>query len=248
MPSSRPKYIVIIDPSTRHPEQEVCRRIDQLSSLPCRLFRPALPLELRYGALGLNELETINVRHIGGLLILGGGASPNDNFAWQKRLITWLTKKGGILESCCPILGICYGHQLLGHLAGGQVEMLWEEHCEKGLRSISFTQITLGLEAHQDYQFVVSHREGLVSLPKNWCSLTPRSEIYTGHCPQGVKAYEIIMHQNKPWWGVQAHIDATPEFLSQNNIEVNYPTPYSGEIMMRTFLNICHKYSKLSTN
>ena len=248
MPNDSSKYLIIIDPSTRHPEQEVCQRIRQLSPLPSRLYRPALPSRLRYGALGLNELEDLNIKQIAGLLILGGGASPNDSLPWQTRLINWLTKKGGILESKCPILGVCYGHQLLGYLAGGQIRMLWEEHCEKGLRSVSFTQMTLGLKAQQDYSLVVSHREGLISLPENWHSLTPEATIYTDYQPQGVKAYEMIMHQSKPWWGVQAHIDATPEFLIQNHIKENYPRPYAGETMIHTFLNICHGYSKLSAN
>ena len=248
MPTPHPKYLIIVDPSTRHPEVEVCQKISQLTPLPCLLFRPALPQELRFGASGFAELEMISIKQIAGLIILGGGASPNDTLPWQDRLISWLKKKQGVLELDCPILGICYGHQLLGYLAGGRVDMLWNEYCEKGLREVSFKQMVLGLEAHKSYPLIVSHREGLISLPDHWFSLTHEAKIYTEKHPQGVQAYEMIAHQSKPWWGIQAHIDASPEFLYQNDIKVRYPKPYAGAIMLQTFLETCLRYSEISSN
>ena len=192
------------------------------------------------------NLRALNIKQIAGLLILGGGASPNDSLPWQTRLINWLTKKDGILESKCPILGVCYGHQLLGYLAGGQVRMLWEEHCEKGLRSVSFTQMTLGLKHSKTSTCCITSKGSLAYQKTAFFNAKPT--IYTDYKPQGVKAYEMIMHQSKPWWGVQAHIDATPEFLIQNHIKEGYPRPYAGETMIHTFLNICYGYSKLSSN
>lgn len=229
--------IILIDPSTRHPELEVCEYIMNRSRLTTHLVRPGLNNHMRHGALSVDGLWAIDLDRISAILILGGGASPNDRLIWQSELIKWLTHQGGPLSRQLPLLGVCYGHQLLGHICGGKVAYLWNEQCEKGLREIQLSEDVLGVSMVKNVPLVVSHREGLVTLPSNWRSLTLSPMIESANGYGRVLAYEVIKHQTYPWWGIQAHIDATPQFLLNNQIPSQLPQPYLGKVMIDTFIS-----------
>ena len=77
------KQIILIDPSTRHPELEVCEQIIERSLLTTHLVRPGLDKANRYGALGVHDLWVIDLNQVSAVIILGGGASPNDQIIWQ---------------------------------------------------------------------------------------------------------------------------------------------------------------------
>ena len=52
-----------------------------------------------------------------GVIITGSPAMVTDREPWSERLAEWLVLAHGRL----PILGVCYGHQLLAHALGGSV-------------------------------------------------------------------------------------------------------------------------------
>jgi GMP synthase (glutamine-hydrolysing) len=54
-----------------------------------------------------------------GVVITGSSAMVTDRHAWSERSADWLRKA---VEAEMPILGICYGHQLLAHALGGEVD------------------------------------------------------------------------------------------------------------------------------
>jgi GMP synthase (glutamine-hydrolysing) len=53
-----------------------------------------------------------------GVVVTGSPAMVSDREAWSERAGEWLVRS---LEAGTPILGICYGHQLLAQALGGEV-------------------------------------------------------------------------------------------------------------------------------
>ena len=52
-------------------------------------------------------------------LITGGKYSVFDDLDWQHKLFDFIQQ---IYNNNIPLLGICYGHQAIAHVLGGQVE------------------------------------------------------------------------------------------------------------------------------
>ena len=231
-------FLALIDPSTRHPEVETCAQIKARSPISTVTIHPALP---RHQYPHTQPLETLTQRDPGdlaGVIILGGGASPLTSSSWRDRLIEWLTAPDGPMQKRLPMLGICYGHQLLGYLAGGQIINLWEGEAVKGIRDVTFCEPTLGLIDQRAYPLIVSHREGLTSPPQGWKELTRPTKL-TGPCGTlKVRAVEVMKHEQLPWWGFQAHIDATDEFIIQNQIPTPLPPSYAGWTIIEQFLEL----------
>ena len=53
-----------------------------------------------------------------GILITGSHSMVTDRLEWSERTAAWLTQA---VNAGRPVLGICYGHQLLAHALGGEV-------------------------------------------------------------------------------------------------------------------------------
>ena len=114
--------------------------------------------------------------------------------------------------------------------------MLWEEACTKGQREIRLSEPVLGLDVSRSYPLIVSHREGLREVPEGWHSLGSSSIIEGPSGTQPAEAVEVMRHEDAPWWGFQAHVDATPSFLVNNHIPNELPQPYAGEEVIRSFV------------
>ncbi|MBD8697282.1 glutamine amidotransferase [Stenotrophomonas sp. CFBP 13718] len=111
-----------------------------MNPLPFLIIETGRPLAAlrRYGrfphwirvAAGLEERETRvvdaehgdalpDVRDYAGVLVTGSAAYVTDRAEWSERSATWLRHA---VHGGTPVFGICYGHQLLAHALGGEVD------------------------------------------------------------------------------------------------------------------------------
>lgn len=137
------------------------------------------------------------VTQVAGAIITGSHAMVSEQAPWSERLIPWLQQ---LHAAGVPLLGICYGHQLLAHAFGGQVGY-HPQGIEIGTRPVellaaaSNDPLFHSLPARFPAQLV--HRQTVLTLPDEAICLA-RNE----HEPH--QAFRL----GETCWGVQFH----PEF------------------------------------
>lgn len=151
------------------------------------------------------------VHSVKGVVVSGSSAMVTDRAPWSERTAEWLREA---VRREVPTLGICYGHQLLAHALGGEVD-----YNPRG-RNIGTIDVELQNDARSDrlfgvfghsLQVSVSHRQCVRTLPPGSTLLAstpldPHHAFRAGSCA----------------WGVQFH----PEFdagITRGYIEARRP-------------------------
>ena len=125
-----------------------------------------------------------------GIILSGGPSSIYENNAPR------CDRK--ILEIGVPVLGICYGHQLLAHYLGGRVKK--SEKMEYGVTQITVDRRDLILKGHGRRETVwMSHGDTVFAMPENFEVLA-----HSRNCP--ISAFR---HSEQPIYGVQWHPEVT---------------------------------------
>jgi GMP synthase (glutamine-hydrolysing) len=134
---------------------------------------------------------------VAAVVLTGSSAMVSTREAWSERTAAWLRE---VVEVGTPLLGICYGHQLLAHALGGRVG------ANPRGREIGTVEIELRPEARRDALFgelpdrvamQATHLESVLELPPGARLLAASS----GDPHQAFAVGSLV-------WGVQFH----PEF------------------------------------
>lgn len=136
---------------------------------------------------------------LGGIVITGSSAMVSEREDWSERTAAWLP---GAVMAAVPVLGICYGHQLLAHALGGEVGPN-----PRG-REIGTVEVDLSAAAGDPLledlgdrcSFNATHVESVLRLP-------PRS-IRLAHTASDPNHAFALAGTPRRVWGVQFH----PEF------------------------------------
>jgi GMP synthase (glutamine-hydrolysing) len=144
-----------------------------------------------------------NRANVKGLILSGGPQSVFEQDAPQM--------DQGILALDLPLLGLCYGHQLIAHMAGGSVKLAEKKEFGVAIATIdSPVGVLRGLGKQE--KVWMSHGDTVYSLPQDYDTLA-----HTENCP--VAAFR---HRNRSIYGLQWH----PEVVHTEN----------GDSMLSNFL------------
>lgn len=192
-PSVSHETIVVLDFGSQY-SMLIARRVRELDTY-CEL----LPFD--------TPIEALASRDIRGVILSGGPSSVYEEGAPQAP--DW------VFESGLPVLGICYGMQLLAHQLGGQVAPGAER--EFGPATIdrsAETPLLAGLPAHLDVW--MSHGDRLDRLPPGFASVATSAN----------SPYAVMADTTRNYYGLQFH----PEVVH---------TPRGKDILRNFVRDIC---------
>jgi len=193
MASAATEEVVVLDYGGQY-SQLIARRVRD-----CGVFSELLPHHV--------DLEEVAKRKPRGIILSGGPASVYEPGA--PRL------EHGLLELGVPVLGICYGMQLLVHELGGRVEQA--EVGEFGRSDLSVSEpgvLLAGMPREQTCW--MSHRDTVFQAPPGFTALASSS----------VSPVAAVEDVKRGIYGIQFH----PEVVH---------TPYGQEILTRFLTEIC---------
>ncbi len=210
------RTLMVIDPSMHHPEIASYNNMVHSSPVPTTYHLPVLSEQ--------NSMKD-ELDNTCGVVLMGSAASVYDDYGWIKRISEILIQAA---EKQIPILGICFGHQLIAHVFDGKVDFLWNKVKKKGLRQVNLSKNALWGES-QSGELIYSHQEGVTVCPPNF-NITASSEMVV---------IDGIAHQSKPIWGFQPHIEATTSFAKRNGVNPDdFGNAFQfGSKIMKTFLS-----------
>ena len=194
-------HLMIIDPAVVKPALESFNRIASIAPYPVTYHLPAL-----YGTTSLRMYNN-NVR---GVIVMGSAASVNDNNKWQQDISDIMidaSSKG------IPVLGLCYGHQLIGHIYGGKVEPLWSGEKKQGERVVHVKKSEVWGESSSG-PLLYSHQDGITKVPPGF-EVIAESDLVSA---------DAIASRTEPVWGFQTHLEATQAFVDNHNLPVKDAT------------------------
>jgi GMP synthase (glutamine-hydrolysing) len=138
-----------------------------------------------------------------GAIVTGSHAMVTDNLLWSVAIERWIRE---LVAARAPFLGICYGHQLLGRAAGGEVG-----YHPRG-REAGTVSVELTLEGGRDPLFDgiparfaahATHAQSVLRLPPGAVHLA-----FNGFEPN--HSFRV----GESAWGVQFHPEYTREIMA----------------------------------
>ncbi|PCI54717.1 MAG: GMP synthase [Alphaproteobacteria bacterium] len=151
----------------------------------------------------LDEKLTNPPTQYSGILITGSGSMMSIPEQWMIDTSNWIQKA---IVTSVPILGICFGHQMLAHALGGLVGPN-PNGLEAGTVDVYFdtkcNDDPLFFDFPQQAPFHVHHYESILSLPEG-------AEILAGN---DIEKKHVVRFS--PYaWGVQFHPELTVDIMN----------------------------------
>lgn len=198
MQLSRNFKLAIVDPYIQEPVPHCYNRISQLVQVPITIHHPAFH--------GVTSLQTVQSDAI---IVLGSASHVSQKLPWHRPLAEVLNDR---LEKNIPVLGLCFGHQLMADYYGASVDYYKTPQDRLyGSRKIILTKDFDQLKTGTELYLAVTHRQIVKSLPDSMESL--------GHGQTPYLEFDFIRHKSLPFVGSQPHAEASSYFCI-NNAEV----------------------------
>lgn len=174
-----------------------------------------------------------------GIVVTGSPAMVSDREPWSEKAAEWLAQA---VDQAVPILGVCYGHQLLAHALGGEVGY-HPEGRESGTQRVKL------LTSAQDdplfgsmpgtFSAQLTHKQSVIRLPPGAVLLghnefEPHQAFRVGKCAWGVQFHpEFSDAVMRAYLGVQAPDLENEGFNSQAMINSVTSAPEASGLLER---------------
>ncbi|ARU91143.1 GMP synthase [Spiroplasma clarkii] len=173
-----PTQLIILDYGSQY-TQLLSRRIRELG-----VYSEVVSFKITAKAIK----ETFS--NLKGIILSGGPASVYEHDAY--------TVDPEIFDLNIPVLGVCYGLQLLCELFGGKVEQATNKEFGKAVLHLDDANSQLFADIKDQSLVWMSHADHITKLPPNFQQIA--------HSQASIAA---IKHQEKPFYGIQFHAEVT---------------------------------------
>lgn len=153
---------------------------------------------------------------IAGVVLTGSHAMVSHREAWSERTAAWLAAL--VREGSVPVLGICYGHQLLAHALGGEagdhpvameIGTVQVERTPAALHDRLFGGMPARFDAH------VVHRQSALRLPPGAVRLAGNDFEHNQAFRIGQQAWGVQFHPEFDAHAMRGYIDTLAESLDK---------------------------------
>ncbi|MCG8518169.1 MAG: glutamine amidotransferase [Pseudomonadales bacterium] len=174
-----------------------------------------------------------------GIVVTGSPAMVSERAPWSERTARWLAQA---VAQDKPVLGVCYGHQLLAHALGGEVGY------HPGGRESGTFEVRLNEAGEADpllgslpraFPAQLTHLQSVLSLPTGATLLAssdhePHQAFRVGDRAWGVQFHpEFTAPVMRAYLGVQAPALATEGLSPQALIDGVIDTPEAASLLQR---------------
>lgn len=187
-----------------------------IAILDCAMEKPALfcfnnlvnhfKLPFSYHHIPSDNTDEIKKYNPKAIIVFGSSSNVKDEHPWQLELKEYIFSK---LKEGTPVLGICFGHQLMAHFFGATVELnpktALNNLALRGQREIDLFDHAF-FQGQKKLKLIIDHSYQVFNPPKELKILASSTD-----CP-----LEVLIHEKYPWVGIQGHPEASWNFVLEN--------------------------------
>lgn len=179
---------------------------------------------------GLDSLDFID--EASGHIIFGSDSNVSDKLPWQIELAQKMKEK---IQSGIPVMGICFGHQLIAQAFGAKVERLTRNpNGYFGLRDHQVLESLHGFNKGESLSTFTTHKHEVKTLPKDFVHLSTSEDCF----------FEGLAHRDLKYFSFQGHPEASRLFV-KNEIRTSL-TPKQVTRGIESGLSIIEKFINLT--
>ncbi|UXI68611.1 glutamine amidotransferase [Tahibacter amnicola] len=182
-----------------------------------------------------------------GVIVTGSGAMVTERQAWSERTAEWLATVAR--AASCPVLGVCYGHQLLAHGLGGEVGWAPKGR-EIGTRDIVCTSATrsdpLFAPLARGFRAQTTHQQSVLTPPAGALVLAASDHDAHQAVRYGERAWGVQFHPEFSAGVMAGYVRGRAERLREEGIDPGVllqtcgPTP-AGRRLLRRFVRLAER-------